>query len=80
MLDLKEKFMKIIKSNSTNKAIDIISNIKNPINNEKLGINKAEQIYKLYVNEYMIEYDMYKYANNIDKYQSKVKNFKNKHK
>ena len=80
MLELKDKFVKIIKSNSANDAINIISKIKNPINNEKLGINKAEKIYNLYVNEYIVEYDMYKHANNIDDYQKKVKNFKNKHK
>ncbi len=80
MLELKDKFVKIIKSNSANEAINIISKIKNPINNEKLGINKAEKIYNLYVNEYIVEYDMYKHANNIDDYHKKVKNFKNKHK
>ena len=80
MLELKDKFVKIIKRNSANDAINIISKIKNPINNEKLGINKAEKIYNLYVNEYIVEYDMYKHANNIDDYQKKVKNFKNNHK
>jgi len=80
MLELKDKFVKIIKRNSVNDAINIISKIKNPINNEKLGINKAEKIYNLYVNEYIVEYDMYKHANNIDDYHKKVKNFKNNHK
>ena len=80
MFELKDKFVKIIKRNSADDAINIISKIKNPINNEKLGINKAEKIYKLYVNEYIVEYDMYKHANNISDYQKKVKNFKNNHK
>ena len=74
-----KKFIKIIKENNYADAIKIISKLKNPINDEKLGKTKAQQIYKLYVTEYIVEYDMVKHANNIDDYHEKVKKFINDH-
>lgn len=78
MLDLKDTFIKIIESNSANDAINIISKIKNPINNEKLGISKAKNIYKLCITSDIVKYDMVKHSNNINNYSKELKKYRNK--
>lgn len=61
----------IIKNNSPEKSIDLISNIKHSVSGEKFGKEKALKIYYLYSDQ-SVEYDVEKYRFNISKFTNKV--------
>ena len=62
---------KIISNNSPEKAIIKISNIKNPKNNDKMGIDRAYKIYELYI-DYSEVYDKNVYGNNVSLWNKKI--------
>lgn len=61
----------IIKNNSPEESIELISNIQSSVNGKKLGYEKALQIYYLYSDQ-SVKYDQNKYRYNIDKFTKKV--------
>jgi len=70
---LSTKCINIIKNNSPQDSVNMIANLKLPCDKNKIGINKALEIYKLYADE-SVEYDSVKYRNNINEYKKKVNN------
>jgi flagellin-specific chaperone FliS len=70
-----EKLLKqskqIIKNNSIKDSMSIISNLKNPLTNKKLGTEKAFKIYCQHIREIM-KYNPAKHDNNIDKYLNTI--------
>jgi len=73
--DLQKKCKNIIKNNTPEKSLDIISNIQFD-NKGKVGMDNAINIYKCFAVK-SIEWDD-KYSNNITSFKNKVhKNLKN---
>ena len=68
---LAKKCQTIIKNNTPEKSIDLISNIKNTVNNKKFGKEKALKIYILYSSQ-SIEYDEEKYRYNGTQYSKDI--------
>ncbi len=64
------KCLKIIKSNSPEKSITKISNLKFS-DKSKIGTNKALKIYTVHANE-SVEYKSSLYKNNITTYKNKI--------
>ena len=75
--NITKKCKEIIKNNSPQKSIDIISNIINPVDKNKFGPENALKIYKV-LSDDSEEYDINKYKNNINKYKNNVNNNINK--
>jgi len=69
--NITSNFKKIISNNSPEKAIIKISNIKNPKDNDKIGIERAYKIYELYV-DYSEVYDKNVYGNNVSLWNKKI--------
>ena len=73
---LTNKCKNIIKNNSVETSIEMISRLKYPTSNELIGINGAIKIYKVY-SKYSIDYSSKKYDNNGRSYNNKInKNFR----
>jgi len=68
--ELSLKCKQIISSNTPNKSIELISNIKLS-NGSKVGKEIALKIYKVYADE-SVEYDVKKDRNNITTYVDKI--------
>ena len=73
----KTRIINIMKKNSTEDSIEIISKLTNPYTNEKIGKKKAIRLYIINV-ENTVEYDSEKYGNNMSKYQSIINKKLNK--
>lgn len=73
----KTRIINIMKKNSTEDSIEIISKITNPYTKEKIGKKKAIRLYIINV-ENTVEYDSEKYGNNMSKYNSMINNKLNK--
>jgi len=67
-----KKSKNIIKNNSIKKAMKLISQLKNPITEERLGTKKAFKIYSNVIREKMV-YNPKKHDNNIDLYFDQIK-------
>ena len=65
--NFKNRIINIMKKNSPENSIKLISKIKNPYNDKELGKNKAIRIYISNVSE-VVKYDPDKYGNNISEY------------
>jgi len=63
----------IIRNNTIKDSMYLISNLKNPASDEKLGTKKAFKIYSQIIRETM-KYNPSKHDNNIDKYFDQIKN------
>jgi len=70
--NLSNKCKNTIKVNNPEISINIISNMKLPGSNDKIGKESALKIYNLYSDE-SVEYKSSNYQNNINKYKTKVK-------
>lgn len=70
---LSKECQNIIKNNTPEDSIELISNIQSSINGKKLGKEKALKIYYLYADS-SVEYEEKKYRFNISKYEKKVDN------
>lgn len=66
------KCIKIIKSSPSDDAKKEIAKLKNPLKNEKIGIEGAEKIFYHYSTKYSIKYDIKKYCNNEKEYINKI--------
>ena len=73
----KTRIINIMKKNSTEDSIEIISKLNNPYTKEKIGKKKAIRLYIINV-ENTVEYDSEKYGNNMSKYNSMINNKLNK--
>ena len=67
----KTRIINIMKKNSPEDSVKIISKLKNPYTDEIIGHKKAIRIYVVNVKN-IVEYDSEKYANNISKYNSLI--------
>ena len=71
-----EKLLKqskeIIKKNTIKNSMNLISNLNNPVTNEKIGSEKAFKIYCEHIREIM-KYNPKKHDNNIDNYIDQIK-------
>ena len=65
------KFKTIIQNNDPEDAIIKISKLKHPVNNTKIGIDKAFMVYKININ-YSVKYDKELYANNVPLWNKKI--------
>lgn len=70
---LEQKIKQIINKNNPKKSIILISKLKIPVLNKIVGIDKALRLYALYSNE-SVDYDLKKYKNDINTYETKVNN------
>jgi hypothetical protein len=69
---LSNKCKNTINLNNPVDSINIISEMKLPCSNSKIGMKDALKIYNIYSDE-SVEYKSSKYKNNINKYKDKVK-------
>jgi len=60
--------IKTIKKYPKKTAIKMISDQKGPLTGKKLGFEKAEQMYYIFVDKYCIKYDFEKHDNNYSAY------------
>jgi hypothetical protein len=63
---------KIIKNNNIKQSMNLISNLKNPVTNDKLGTKKAFKIYSQIIRDTM-KYNPSKHDNNIDLFFEQIK-------
>jgi hypothetical protein len=70
-INITNKCIDIINSNTPEKSIDLIANIKSPLDNVKYGKKSALKIYKILCNK-AINYSSEKYQNNIIEYQNEI--------
>ena len=68
--NISKNCLNIIKNNSPEKSINIISKMK--VGNENIGNEFALKIYKSFSNS-VVEYDCKLYCNNISEYKNKVR-------
>ena len=64
--------IKTIKKHPKHMAIKMIANKVGPLGGEKIGIEKAEKVYYIYVEDYCIKYDIEKNCHNINEYNKMV--------
>lgn len=78
--NLQNRIINIMKKNSPENSIKLISKIKNLYNDKELGKNKAIRLYISNVQE-VVKYDSDKYGNNISEYNrlinDKIKRLRN---
>lgn len=61
----------IIKKNTIKNSMNLISNLNNPVTNDKIGTKKAFKIYCQHIRE-IIKYDPKKHENNVDSYINSI--------
>ena len=71
--NIENRIINIMKKNSPENSIKLISKIKNPYTNKELGKNKAIRLYISNV-EVTVPYDPDKYGNNISEYNRLINN------
>ena len=71
-----EKLLKqskeIVKNNTIKNSMHLISNLINPVTNEKIGSKKAFKIFSQHIRDSM-KYNPKKHDNNIDNYINQMK-------
>ena len=67
--NITNEFIQIIKNNTPEKSIKMLSNIR--CNNELIGKKNALKIY-INLSNYSVKYDIKKYKNNIEEYKNLV--------
>lgn len=65
------RIINIMKKNSPENSVEIISKLNNPITGEKIGKKKAIRIYVVNVED-TIDYDEDLYGNNMSKYNALI--------
>ena len=73
IVELQNKVKQIINKNNPKKSIVLISKLRIPGLDKLVGIDKALRLYKLYSDE-SVNYDIKRYKNNINEYETKINN------
>lgn len=72
--------IKTIKKHPTDIAIKMISKKENKFSGEKLGMEKAEKLYYIYVDRYCVKYDFEKHDFNYTAYHAEKEKILNRKK